>query len=174
MGKSLIIKGVDFSENGIPVTNYLIRYEDNDFSNCNMITNPGISTPYLFADQLFIVQSTVIKGIRIRPANSGIIPIYVADFSDDSGSYVMSNYTFKENLNVTTEMIGQIVNIFFTNYISLQENQKIVFGNKDEITMTAKWYYGYNNPNFPFLCLSLDAGKSFSISSAPLYVDYII
>lgn len=177
MGKNLIIKGADFSENGLRNYSYLIGITDAEFNLCTLITNPGVTTPYMFTDKLSVFSSVVsgekaIIGIRLKVNTAGIIPIYVADFSSDDG--VMSNYQFKEDLNVPQDAVGNIVDIKFTTPIYLQANQKIVFGNRGAITMTAKWYFGYQNGHFENLCISTNSGSTWEVSSVPLSVDYLV
>lgn len=70
MGKNLIIKGADFSENGIPEFSYLIGISDSDFNSCTGPTNPGSSTPYVFSDKLSVFQSTILESKKnIRNKN---------------------------------------------------------------------------------------------------------
>lgn len=178
MGTSLVIKNADFRQNGIPSQPLcLLGISDSEFNNCPSITSTGSSYPFVFTEQfsLYALQLQYrIIGIRLKIAQAGVIPIYVANFKKDAGINIDSNYQLKENLNIREDMVGNICDIYFQNPILLQTNQKIVFGSKTAFSMTAKWYYGLAGTSYPNLCIMANDVNNWVVSSLPLFVDYII
>ena len=172
MGKKLVIKGADFSQNGLRNYKSILNISNNDFFIFSRDTEKGDA--YCYGETSTVTQQKLnvpIIGIRILPVLSGIIPVRVASFSNDYSPY--TSIRFIQNITVSPVDIGIIKNYFLNSPIELSSGEKIVFGFEG---LTASWKYGEDILEFNTgISLTTNGEESSWIVSAnySLGVDYL-
>ena len=95
MGKKLIIKGADFSENRIPEQEVPLLSRTNDILQANTKSSLA-SSP--FCDPLYEqLQGRVITGIEMKPAQAGTISVLRAQSLDSGGTVKIAEITIDSN-----------------------------------------------------------------------------
>lgn len=179
MGKAIIVKGADFSANGMSPYNLLLGITDEQFDNSTSAVNTGNANGSIIYTEPLNTYSGVstIYGIKLKIAQEGIIPIYTATFTGDTGSNIDSNYVHITDLQITSDMVNKVTTILFPNPIQMSTGKKIVFGKASgpgqEIDMTAKWYYS-NNVAGVNIELNMYGSGWQEISNSSLSIDYLI
>lgn len=144
MGKCLIIKGADFSENGIAnevnewyVTNGtdFISKKGTDAANLN-------SAAWTFDDTTNAkLQGKTVNRLRIIASSAGTFNLYVLN------SRTQSLETPAATITVGPADIGILKEFAMSNDVSIGAGQILVFASP---TQNVSFYYGVNMPNHSF------------------------
>lgn len=125
MGKNVIIKGADFSENALPVL-YVYNYSDSLFGQANGNWSPN-GAGYAITDvqAALAIRNKRLLGVRMNVSTAGSMAIYKC--SDLDGSADALTYL----CTIQTDVLG-IQNLMFDSPIMLNDGEFLVFGNPNE------------------------------------------
>lgn len=137
MGKSLIIKGADFSANGIKMRTYLMASEEDIESAANVIAL--YAAGYAYSDQS-LLRGKTLKGIRANVETAGTIRVFKATSADLMSITSQSQMT--EVATLTTGTVG-IQDIDFSSPITMGANDWLIFGAPDSETYDSLVMYYY-------------------------------
>ena len=136
MGKKLIVKGADFSQNAVAKSLILAIDSMIDINRNNTDGNPS-SGPYV-DNRYENLYSKHIAEIELVPTNAGFITIQ---------GYKNGVFTEKAVLNITQDMVLNVTSIPVS--IDVENNEIICIGKRGD---TACWKY-YNNTSYGFITL---------------------
>ena len=137
MGKSLIIKGADFSANGIPAYSNITWFLDS-FNETYATRDTNISQGYFGPGNYSQLQGKTINCIKFKAAASGQLTIAFAD--GVGGSAQISQ---ERIIEVSQDEVGTVVTKLFTP-IEVSQSDYIVVGKP---TDTAGWYFTNSYPD---------------------------
>lgn len=163
MGKKLIVKGADFSENAIQrnytwFVNECARFVASA-TNAATRANGGWS---LGNGSTSSLQGHTFNVIRFKPSHSGALHIYSAASRSD----LTSAMTLLVTINVQAGDVGSVMQYEF-NPVTLAANAYIVFG---EANSEAGMYYAKNTSGVGFFT-KVGSGTSSSVSNQSLCFD---
>lgn len=183
MGKSLIIKGADFSAVAVgqvtPIrpTSFVgaLGITDEEFNTLGAIS--AIGNKYGYAEVLTTYNNQLlgktIYGIRIKAGASGNIPVHIGYFASDATKPPTASIVSAGTIEVKAEDVGNIVDYLFDQPIFVGAGIRVYFGLTG---LTAGWYYGneVSRINYGFT-ISADTGAHWSVSSGySLGIDYLV
>lgn len=171
MGKKLIIIGADFSRNGIVDYDYssVLGITDEEFENFSLQTVAG--DQYCFGETFAVTTQKLnvpIIGIRILPAASGVIPVRIASFTQETGAPCTS-VRLVENITVLPGDVGIVKDYIFNTPVNLSSGEKIVFGFNG---LTATWKYQNSGAGYT-LTTGGENGSWISSADKFIGIDYL-
>lgn len=129
MGKSLIIKGADFSQNTISITWYVDRYTDYTLSKSANVVNGGWA---LSDSDAATLQGKTVNIIKFKPVSSGTFKLFVAHAKN------ATSVTEKATITISSSEAGTEVTKEFTPF-QIGEGEYLVFGEAND---AVGFYFG--------------------------------